>query len=161
MERGEDGLLAYLSLERQPGHRGSGRGFATGTQVRPDQGMYDSEASHPAKQRRSIHNEDPAQTRKPHSASKAQRWAIAILSSSPRLARGGQLCVGRKATMRHPTSFQHQYRWTKCSEDRIQGSLTTDYRLNPANFEMQQEPDGIHWRVGRTTDATEAMQADI
>jgi hypothetical protein len=96
-----------------------------------------------------------------HQSAKLKRWAIAISSSSPRLAEGETMQVGTTATLRHPTQLQHQYQWGIVSGQRILGSFRTPPGSSTEYFELQQQPDGIHWWVGSTVKATAPMQQDI
>jgi hypothetical protein len=69
--------------------------------------------------------------------------------------------VGTTATLRHPTQLQHQYQWGIVSGQRILGSFRTPPGSSTEYFELQQQPDGIHWWVGSTVKATAPMQQDI
>ncbi|ETN10387.1 hypothetical protein PPTG_10525 [Phytophthora nicotianae INRA-310] len=94
-----------------------------------------------------------------HSQPKLRRWGIAILTSIPTLTVGSTLRVGTVATLRHPPELRNNYTWIIINAHRIRGVSSTS--PEESTFELEQQPNGIHWMISESTQADATTKADI
>ncbi|ETI48447.1 hypothetical protein F443_07523, partial [Phytophthora nicotianae P1569] len=101
----------------------------------------------------------PFSTETGHSQPKLRRWGIAILTSIPTLTVGSTLRVGTVATLRHPPELRNNYTWIIINAHRIRGVSSTS--PEESTFELEQQPNGVHWMTSESTQADVTTKADI
>ncbi|POM75681.1 LOW QUALITY PROTEIN: RxLR effector candidate protein [Phytophthora palmivora] len=94
------------------------------------------------------------------SQTKFRHWTTAILVNAPSIEVGETLQVQRKLSMRHPPDLQQEYEWIFHSEGRIQGHVVGSTESNKMAITMEQQWDGIHWRLVENEKVDQQMTAD-
>jgi hypothetical protein len=95
-----------------------------------------------------------------HCQTKLRQWAIAILSGAPRMEIGASLQTGTTVRMRHQPQLENDYTWESHEPGRIIGTQVSRNSTEPETIRLEQQPDGLHWQVQRSSGSDELRTED-
>eukprot|EP00644_Phytophthora_capsici_P019378 jgi/Phyca11/132495/e_gw1.173.8.1 len=77
-----------------------------------------------------------------HTLAKVERWALAILLSSPRIKVGERVGQPPPVSLRRPPRLRREFNW------QVEGTKIIGWATSgEASIQLEQQEDGIHWAV--------------
>jgi hypothetical protein len=102
----------------------------------------------------------PARGEQMHQQAKLRRWGLAILLNAPQLETERALEVTRVIRMRHLTHLEGTYTWTAADSGKAVGTPTGAHNHRGGFLALEQQSDGIHWKMEEEKLPDEILEAD-
>jgi hypothetical protein len=96
-----------------------------------------------------------------HQQAKLRRWGLAILLNAPRLPIRGTLEVSSTIKFRHQMELEHDYTWKVTEAGEVVGTVTQAAGGTSANIALEQQSNGIHWKVCAERGDTQLTAGDV